>query len=88
MNLVTFVGLYAVISKELEGEMPFPGSENLYPHFDFFTYPRLHASFNLWAALELKCSNQAFNVVSGETESWQSLSPKLAKRFGGKIPPN
>ncbi|KAL9122308.1 MAG: hypothetical protein Q9187_001136 [Circinaria calcarea] len=87
MNLATSIGLYAAISKELGGEMPFPGSETFYTRFDSFTSSRLHASFSLWAALEPKCSNQAFNVVNGEAESWQNLFPKLAKRFGCKIPP-
>lgn len=87
MNLATSIGLYAAISKELGGEMPFPGSERFYTRFDSFTSSRLHASFCLWAALEPKCSNQAFNVANGEAESWQNLFPKLAKRFGCKIPP-
>jgi nucleoside-diphosphate-sugar epimerase len=63
-----------------------PGSEKFYTLFDSFTYSRLHASFNLWAALEPKCANQAFNVVNGDTESWQNMWPKLARRFDCKIP--
>ena len=86
MNLATSVGLYAAISKELGGMFIFPGSETFYRLFDSFTYSRLHASFNLWAALEPKCSNQAFNVVNGDNESWQNLWPKLALKFGCKIP--
>ena len=30
--------------------------------------------------------NQAFNVVNGDTESWQDMWVKLAKRFGCKVP--
>ncbi len=88
MNLATSVGLYASISKELNGTLLFPGSEKFYMYFDCFTYSRLHASFNLWAAQEPKCSNQAFNIVNGDTESWQNMWPKLARRFGCKIPAN
>ena len=88
MNLATSLGLYAAISKELSGSLVFPGSQAFYTMFDSFTYSRLHADFNLWAALEPKCSNQAFNVVNGDTESWQNLWPHVAKRFGCKIPEN
>ncbi|KAL8652499.1 MAG: hypothetical protein Q9226_004251 [Calogaya cf. arnoldii] len=38
--------------------------------------------------MEPKCSNQAFNVVNGDAESWQNLWPKMAKRFGCKVPAN
>ena len=86
MNLVTSLGIYASVSKELDGTLVFPGSELFYQYFDCFTYSRLHASFNLWAALEQKASNQAFNVVNGDTESWQNLWPKVARRFDCKIP--
>ncbi|KAI9877297.1 MAG: hypothetical protein M1830_004308 [Pleopsidium flavum] len=86
MNLATSLGLYAAVNKEIDGTLPFPGSEKFYTLFDSFTYSRLHASFNLWAALEPKCANQAFNVVNGDNESWQNMWPKLARRFGCKIP--
>ena len=88
MNLATSIGLYAAISKELDDTLIFPGSEKFYTCFDCFTYSRLHASFNLWAALEPTCSNQAFNVVNGDAESWQNLWPKMAHRFGCTIPAN
>ncbi len=88
MNLATSLGLYSAISKELDGNLMFPGSETFYTLFDSFTYFRLHASFCLWAALEPKCSNQAFNVVNGDVESWQNMWPKLAKRTGCHIPRN
>lgn len=86
MNLATSLGLFAAISKELSGTLVFPGSEIFYTRFDSFTYSRLHASFVLWAAFEPRCANQAFNVVNGDNESWQNMWPKLARRFGCKIP--
>ena len=88
MNLATSLGLYAAISKKLDGNLVFPGSEAFYTCFDSFTFSRLHADFNLWAALEPKCANQAFNVVNGDNESWQNMWPKLAKRVGAHIPRN
>lgn len=47
---------------------------------------KTYAEFNEWAALEPKASNQIFNVVNGDVQSWQSLWPKVAKRFGVRIP--
>lgn len=78
----------AAVSKELGGQLVFPGSETFYTCFDCFTYSRLHAQFNLWATMEPRCSNQAFNVVNGDAESWQNMWPKMAKRFGCKVPAN
>lgn len=87
MNLSTSLGIYAAVSKELNnGELEFPGSETFYNMFDCFTYSRLHAAFNLWAALEPGCRNQAFNVVNGDAETWANLWPKVARRFGCKVP--
>ena len=88
MNLASSLGLYAAISKEIDGNLIFPGSEAFYSMFDSFTDSRLHAQFNLWAALEPKCANEAFNVVNGDTECWQNMWPKLAKRFSCHIPRN
>ncbi|KAG8529157.1 uncharacterized protein KY384_005792 [Bacidia gigantensis] len=88
MNIATSIGLYAAISKELDGNLVFPGSPTFYTMFDSFTYSPLHADFNIWSALEPNCGNQAFNIVNGDTESWQNLWPKIARRFGGHIPRN
>lgn len=86
MNLSTSLALYAAVTKELGQELQFPGSETFYSMFDSFTYSRLHAEFNLWAALEPKAGNQAFNVVNGDQESWQNMWPKLAAYFDVKVP--
>ena len=86
MNLSTSIGLYAVITKELKQPLIFPGSLRCYTGFDCFSGSKLHAEFNLWAALEPKCSNQAFNIFNGDVQSWQNLWPKLARKFGLDIP--
>lgn len=87
MNLSTSLALYAVVNKELTGELEFPGSETFYNMFDSFSYAPLHADFQLWAASEPRCGNQTFNVVNGDVESWANMWPKVAKRFGCKVPP-
>ena len=88
MNLVTALGLYAVVTKELGSkELSFPGSEVFYTMFDVFTSSRLHAEFCEWAALEPRAGNEAFNVVNGDVESWQNLWPRVAQRFGMSVKP-
>jgi hypothetical protein len=88
MNLVTSLGLYCAVTKEMGQDLVWPGSPDFYTMFDSFTSSRLHAKFNLWAALEQspKVSNQAFNVVNGDVESWANMWPKVAAKFGIKIP--
>lgn len=88
MNLATALGLYVAVTKELGEDLIFPGCDRFYTGFDSFTYSRLHAHFCEWAALEPRAGNQAFNVVNGDVESWQNLWPKLAKRFGLRVPPD
>ena len=85
MNLGTSVALYAAVSKEMGEYLVWPGSERFYSRFDCFTDSRLHAQFCIWAALEPKVANQAFNVVNGDVESWENLWPLLAKRVGLKV---
>ncbi|GLB04223.1 hypothetical protein AtubIFM57258_009939 [Aspergillus tubingensis] len=86
MNLVTAVGLYAAITKELKAPFVFPGSRTFYTMTDCFTYSRFHARFCAWAITEPRCSNQNFNVVNGDAQSWQTMWPRLAKRFGLTVP--
>lgn len=85
INLGTTLGLYAAMTKELGTELVFPGSERFYVGFDSFTCSKLHARFCVWAALEPRAAGQAFNAVNGDVESWQTLWPKLAKRFGLRV---
>ncbi|KAK3955722.1 hypothetical protein QBC32DRAFT_22854 [Pseudoneurospora amorphoporcata] len=85
MNLASGLGIYAAVNKELGRDLEFPGSETFYTKFDSFTSSKLHAQFCVWAALEPKAANQAFNVVNGDVQSWQDLWPRVAQRFGMKV---
>jgi len=88
MNLGTSLGLYAAVTKEPSTELVSPDSERFYVGFHSFTRSKLHARFCIWAALEPRAAGQAFNVVNGDVESWRTLWPKLAKRFGLRVKPD
>ncbi|OGM42211.1 NAD dependent epimerase/dehydratase family protein [Aspergillus bombycis] len=87
MNETTSIGLYCAVSKALPGsELPYPGSKANYFTFNCWTSANLHARFCLWATSALGAGNQIFNVMNGDTESFQNLWPRLAQRFGCKVP--
>jgi hypothetical protein len=86
MNLSAALAIYAAVTKELGGELAYPGSEHFYNRFDSFTCSKLHAAFCAWAMREPRCANQAFNVTNGDSESWANLWPKVAAKFGLAVP--
>lgn len=87
MNLATSIGLYAAVSKELEGsKLIFPGNKINYLAFNCWTSAKIHAEFCLWASNSPNAANQRFIVINGDTQSWQDLWPRLAARFGCTVP--
>lgn len=88
MNLSLALALYATVTKELGQDLVFPDSPEFYTKFDCFTSSKLHAQFCAWTALEPKAANEAFNVINGDTESWQNMWPNVASHFGLKAKPN
>jgi hypothetical protein len=87
MNEATSLGLYCAVSKALPGsELPYPGSKANYFAFNCWTSANLHARFCLWAAEAPAAGNQIFNIMNGDTKSFQNLWPRLADRFGCRIP--
>ncbi|PYI36134.1 NAD(P)-binding protein [Aspergillus indologenus CBS 114.80] len=87
MNEATALGLYCAVSKVLPGsQLPYPGSKANYFAFNTWTSANLHAKFCLWAATAPHAGNNLFNVMNGDTESFQNLWPRLAARFGCTLP--
>ncbi|KAI0483598.1 NAD(P)-binding protein [Xylaria cf. heliscus] len=87
MNLMSSLGLYCAVSKELEGsKLVFPGNKKNYLAFNGWTSARHHADFCLWASTAQNANNQRFNVTNGDVQSWQDLWPRLAKRYDCTIP--
>jgi nucleoside-diphosphate-sugar epimerase len=89
MNEATALALYAAVSKALPGsQLIYPGNKLNYFINSCWTSAELHAQFCLWAATAPGTGNNVFNVTNGDTESFQSLWPLLAERFGCTIPEN
>lgn len=89
MNIMSSLGLYCAVSKEMEGsKLVFPGNKTNYLAFNDWTSARYLAEFCLWASTAQNANNQRFNVVDGDVQSWQDLWPRLAKRYGCAIPEN
>ncbi|KAJ6034313.1 hypothetical protein N7499_001521 [Penicillium canescens] len=89
MNEATALGLYCAVSKALPGsQLIYPGNKVNYFINNCWTSAELHAQFCLWAATAPGAGNNIFNVTNGDTQSFQSLWPLLAERFGCAIPEN
>ncbi|CAG8927382.1 unnamed protein product [Penicillium salamii] len=89
MNEATALGLYCAVSKALPGsQLIYPGNKINYLLFNCWTSAELHAKFCMWAATAPGAGNNVFNVTNGDTESFQSLWPRLAERFGCTVPEN
>ncbi|KZO96371.1 hypothetical protein CALVIDRAFT_537144 [Calocera viscosa TUFC12733] len=86
MNLTTPLALYASITSELHEPLYFPGNPRFYTGFDTLSYAPLIAQFQIWCALTPAAGGEGFNIVNGDTASWQRMWPRLAKRFGCKVP--
>lgn len=87
MNEATALGLYATASKVLPGsQLIFPGNKTNYFVHNNWTSSEMHARFCLWAAKAPGAGNNIFNVINGDTMSFQELWPRLAERYGCSIP--
>jgi nucleoside-diphosphate-sugar epimerase len=80
-NLVTILGAYAAICRELGVPLDFPDKPGAYTTLTELTDARHLARAMLWMATESGCANQAFNVTNGDLFRWQNLWPRLAAWF-------
>ena len=87
MNLITVIGVYAAISKELGLPLRFPGVPAAYNALTQMTDATLLAKASVWAATEPRCRNESFNIANGDHVRWQYIWPKLAEFFGMEYAP-
>ena len=80
-NLVSSLGAYAAIARELGCALDFPGPEGAYRSLTQVTSIELLARAMAWMATEPDCANQAFNVTNGDVFRWCRLWPRIADAF-------
>lgn len=80
-NLITVVGAYAAICKELGARFDFPGKQGAYDALSEVTDCTVLARFILWCMTEPNAADQAFNITNGDTFRWSRLWPRLAAYF-------
>ena len=81
-NLVSTLGAYATICREMGAALDFPGPQRAYDSLAQLTTIELLARAIAWMATDPACANKAFNVTNTELFRWHALWPKLAEAFG------
>jgi nucleoside-diphosphate-sugar epimerase len=81
-NMVSTLGAYAAICRELNLPFDFPGKPGAWTALHEVTDARLLAEGVLWMLGEPRCANRAFNVTNGDSFRWCDLWPSLAGQFG------
>ncbi len=86
MNLLSALGCYAAISRELGFPLTWPGTG---ARITEATDARLLARAIAWAgdAAEGAAADETFNVTNGDVFLWQDLFPRVAERFGMRMGP-
>lgn len=81
-NMVSTLGAYAAICRELGAPFDFPGKAGAWERLHEVTDATLLADGVLWMLREPRCANRAFNVTNGDAFRWCDLWPFLADLFG------
>jgi nucleoside-diphosphate-sugar epimerase len=81
-NMVSTLGAYAAICRELGVPFDFPGKAGVWDKLHEVTDASLLADGILWMLREPRCANRAFNVTNGDAFRWCDLWPFLAGLFG------
>jgi nucleoside-diphosphate-sugar epimerase len=81
-NLVTVLGTYAAISRELDVPLDFPGSAAGYSALSELSDATCLAEAIIFIATHETGKNAAFNVTNGDSFRWCQVWPLLAQWFG------
>ncbi len=85
MNLISVVGVYATICREMRLPLRFPGPEKVYRALYQVTSADVLGKATVWAGEAETARNQTFNVTNGDTMRWQHMWPRIAKMFNLEI---
>lgn len=78
LNVVSAIGVFAAISRELDMPLRFPGGTE---KIGEATDARLIARGLAWAAESPAARNETFNITNGDVYIWQNLWPRIAELF-------
>lgn len=81
LNLVSVLGLYAAICRELGLPLKFPGHPAAFRSVTQATDAALLAEAIRWAIETPGCANQAYNVTNGDFFRWENVWPRIAEVF-------
>ncbi|NKB76508.1 MAG: NAD-dependent epimerase/dehydratase family protein [Gammaproteobacteria bacterium] len=81
-NLVSSLGTYAAICRELGAALDFPGPVGAFNSLTQLTSIDLLARGIDWMSTEKACGDNAFNMTNTDLFRWKSLWPKIAHAFG------
>jgi nucleoside-diphosphate-sugar epimerase len=84
-NLVSIIGAYAAICRELGTPLDFPGQAGHFRALTELTDATLLARGMAFIATNPACRNQAFNITNGDVFRWERMWPLLAEYFGLKM---
>ena len=79
MNMVSALGVYAAVQREMGEPLRFPGGA---PCITQATDAELLARAIVWAAETPGCANQTFNIANGDVMVWQEIFRVVAGVFG------
>ena len=80
-NLVSSLGTYAAICRELGAALDFPGPQGALDSLTQVTSLDLLARAIAWMSTEPQCANQGFNVSNTDLLRWSAIWPRLADEF-------
>jgi nucleoside-diphosphate-sugar epimerase len=81
-NLITVLGAYAAICRELDVPLDFPGSAAGYSALSELSDATCLAEATVFLATHESGRNTAFNVTNGDSFRWSQVWPLLAQWFG------
>src|SRR6516165_266953 len=80
-NVVSVVGVYAAICRELGLSFNFPGSDICWNSLSEATDARQVARAMIFLSTSPKARNEAFNITNGDLFRWKDLWPRIARLF-------
>ena len=80
-NIVSTLGAYAAICRELGAALDFPGHPGAFTSVTQMTSIELLARGISWMTTEPLCQDQALNMTNTDVFRWNHLWPKIAESF-------